>query len=102
MGCPHGSDSKESACSVGDLDSIPELGRSPRRGHGNPLQYSCLKNPHGQKSMAAYSPWGCKESDMTESERLSTCDLLHISHKLTIYNVHSKHTWKAVSSSFYR
>ena len=68
MGCPRGSDSKESACSAGDLDSIPELGRSPRGGHGNPLQYSCLKNPHGQESMAAYSPWGHKESDMTESE----------------------------------
>ena len=37
-----GSDSKESACSVGDLGSIPELGRSPGGGHGNPFQYSCL------------------------------------------------------------
>ena len=37
---------------------------------GNPLQYSCLENPHGQRSLAVYSPWGCKESDMTE--RLST------------------------------
>ena len=45
MGCPHGSDSKESACSVGDLDLIPGLGRSPGVGHGNPLQDSCLKNP---------------------------------------------------------
>ena len=102
MGCPRGSDGKESACNVGDLDSIPELGRSPGGGHGHPLQYSCLKNPHGQKSVAAYSPWGHKESDMTESERLSTCDPLRISHKLVhiIYNGHSKHTWKAVPSSF--
>ena len=36
----------------------------------NPLQYSCLENPHGQRSLAVYRPWGCKESDMTE--RLST------------------------------
>ena len=36
---------KQSACSVGDLDSIPESGRSPGEGNGNPLQYSCLKNP---------------------------------------------------------
>ena len=36
---------KESACNVGDLGSIPGLGRSPGGGHGNPLQYSCLKNP---------------------------------------------------------
>ena len=40
-----GSDSKESACHVGDLGSIPGLGRSPGGGHGNPLQYSCLGNP---------------------------------------------------------
>ena len=36
---------KESACTVGDLGSIPESGRSPGGGHGNPLQYSCLENP---------------------------------------------------------
>ena len=42
------------------------LGRSPGRGYGNPLQYSCLENPHGQRSLAGYSPWGLKESDMTE------------------------------------
>ena len=36
----------------------------------NPLQYSCLANPHGQRSLASYRPWGCKELDMTE--RLNT------------------------------
>ena len=60
-----GSDGKESACSKGDLGSIPGSGRSPGGGHGNPLQYSCLENPHGQRSLAGYSPWGRKESDMT-------------------------------------
>ena len=35
--------------------SIPGLGRSPGGGHGNPLQYSCLENPHGQRSLAGYS-----------------------------------------------
>ena len=39
-----GSDSKESACNVGDLGLIPGLGRSPGEGNGNPLQYSCLEN----------------------------------------------------------
>ena len=34
-----------SACNVGDLGSIPGLGRSPGEGNGNPLQYSCLENP---------------------------------------------------------
>ena len=70
MGLPHGSGDKESACDVGDLGSIPRLGSSPGGGHGNPLQYSCLENPHGQRSLAGYSPWGHKESNMTK--RLST------------------------------
>ena len=39
-----GSDGKESACNVGDLGSVPGLGRSPGGGHGKPLQYSCLEN----------------------------------------------------------
>ena len=63
MGFPGGSDGKESACSAGDLGLIPRLGRSPEGGHDNPLQYSCLENPHGQRSLAGYSPWGCKELD---------------------------------------
>ena len=43
-----------------DLGSIPGLGRSPGGGHGYPLQYSCLENPHGQRCLVGYSPWGCK------------------------------------------
>ena len=66
MAFPGGSDSKESAYNEGDLDLIPGLGRSPGGGHGNPLQCSCLENPHGQRSLVGYSPWGHKESDMTE------------------------------------
>ena len=46
---------------------IPGLGRSPGEGHGNPLQYSCLENPHGQRSLVGYSPWGHKESATTEA-----------------------------------
>ena len=65
-GFPGGSDGKESACNVGDLGSIPGLGRSPGDGHGNPLQNSCLENPHGQRNLVGYSPWGRKELDMTE------------------------------------
>ena len=45
FGFPGGSDGKESACSVGDLGSIPGSGRSPGEGNGNPLQYPCLENP---------------------------------------------------------
>ena len=53
---------------MGDL-SFPGLEGSPG-GHGNPLQYSCLENPHGQRSLEGSSPWGHKELDTTE--RLST------------------------------
>ena len=45
LGFPGGSDGKDSACSVGDLGSVPGLGRSPGEGNGNPLQYSGLENP---------------------------------------------------------
>ena len=62
-----GSNSKEFAFNAGDLGSIPGLGRSPKGAHDNPLQYSCQKNPHGQRSLAGYSPWGHTESDMTEA-----------------------------------
>ena len=66
LGFTSGSDDKESSCNVGDLSLIPGLGRSPGRGHGNPLQCSCLENHHGQKNLVGYSPWGLKELDTTE------------------------------------
>ena len=61
MGFPGGLDSKEAVCNAGDLGLIPGLGRSSGGGHGNPLQYSCLENPHGQRSLAGYSLWSYKE-----------------------------------------
>ena len=45
---------------------IPRLGRSLGGGHGNALQYACLDNPYGQRSLVGCSPWGHKESDMIE------------------------------------
>ena len=49
LGFPHGSDGKASACNARDLGSIPESGRSPGEGNGNPLQHCCLENPmHGR------------------------------------------------------
>ena len=83
MGFPGGSDGKESGCNVGDQGSIPGLGRSPRGGHGNPLQYSCLENPHGQRSLVGYSSWGHKESDMTE--RLSTVYIYYTNGIIILY-----------------
>ena len=53
-----------------DVGLIPGLRRSPREEKGNPFQYSCLGNPHGQRSLVGCSPWSRRESDMTE--RLST------------------------------
>ena len=64
---PGGSSSKESAYNVGatgDTGSIPGLGISPGGGPGNPLQYSYLENP---RDRGAYSPWGCKELDTTDT-----------------------------------
>ena len=72
MGFSGGLDSKESARNAGDLGSIPGLERSPGGKYSNPPQYSCLENPHGQGSLVGYSPWGRKESNVTE--RLSTRD----------------------------
>ena len=66
LGFPGGSAGKEYACNAKELGSIPGFGRSPGGGHGNPLRYSCLEKPHGQRSSAGYSPWGRKELDMTE------------------------------------
>ena len=57
---PGGSDGKEFACNGGDTGSIPGLGISPGGGHGNPLHYSHLENPHGQRSLDDYSPRGHK------------------------------------------
>ena len=65
MGFPCGSNDKESPFSVGDLGSIPGLGRSPGEGHGNLLQYSCLENPREQRSLAA-TVHGVAESDTTD------------------------------------
>ena len=57
---------KESTCNARDPGSIPGSGRSPREGIAYPLQYSCLENPHGQRSLAGYSPGDHKESGKTE------------------------------------
>ena len=50
MDFPPGSNGTESACNMGDPDSIPGLGRSPGEGNGNPLQYSCLENPMDRRA----------------------------------------------------
>ena len=49
-----------------DKGSIPGSRRFPGGRNGNPVQCSCLENPQGQESLAGYSPWNCKQPDMTE------------------------------------
>ena len=63
---PGGSDGKESSCIAGDLSLIPGLGRSPGEGSNYPLQYSGLENSMDRGALAGHSPWGRKESDLTE------------------------------------
>ena len=60
VGFPGGLNGKESACNAGDLGLIPGLGRSPGGRHSNPLQYFCLENPLGQRSLVGFSPWNQK------------------------------------------
>ena len=65
------------AGAIRDAGSTPRSGRSPGGRHSNPLQYSCLENPHGQRSLAGYSPLDHKQSDTTE--QLSTAQhCIHI------------------------
>ena len=71
-GFPGGASGKEPACQFRRLrvtGSIPGSGRSPGRGHGNPLQYSCLGNPMDRGAWwapGAWSPWGLRHLDVTE------------------------------------
>ena len=68
-GFPGGSVVKNPPANAGDIRDvglIPGSGRSPGGGHGNPLQYSCLENPYGQRSLAGYHPWDHEELDVTE------------------------------------
>ena len=54
------------ARNIRDVGSLPGSGRSLGRGHGNPAQYSCLENPHVQRSLAGYTPYGHIEQNTTE------------------------------------
>ena len=69
-GFPGGSGRKESACNAGAPGSIPESGRSPREGTGNPLQYSCLEIPWTEEPGRLQS-MGSQRVDMTEQLTLS-------------------------------
>ena len=74
LGFPGVSVVKNSPANAGDMGLISESRRSPGGGHGNPLQYPCLENSHGLRSLAGYSPWGRKELDMTERAACALCN----------------------------
>ena len=85
MGFPGDPASKESTCNAGaagDMGSVSEWGRCPEGGHDNPLQYPCLENPHGQRSLVGYSPLGHKELDMTERLSMDTAQIIYLRTKL--------------------
>ena len=77
--------------------SIPGLGRSPGGGHGNPLQYSCLENPHGQRSQVGYSPWAHKELDTTEATFAHST----LGHFTMIKNIHISAVQRSNSVNYY-
>ena len=71
MGFPAGSDSIESVCNAGDLGSIPGLERSPGERNGYSTPVFLPGEFHGQRNLADYSPWVCKELDKTEQLTVS-------------------------------
>ena len=83
-----GSVVKNPPANVGDVVFIPGLGRSPGGGHDNPLQYSCLENPHGQRSLVGYSLSGRKGSDTTEGLMTTGLDIF-LENKSTALNLGS-------------
>ena len=79
------SDGKESTCKAEDLGLIPGLGRSP----GNCKGSSFLENPHGQRNLAGYSPWGFKEADTTERLTLEVSCVKQLASGRLLYNTGS-------------
>ena len=78
LGFPDGSDGKESTCDVGDLGSIPGLGRFSWRREWQPTPVFLPGEFHWQRSLVDYSPWGHKESDTTEWLNTHTHTHTHI------------------------
>ena len=71
MGFPGGSDGKESACHVGDLGSIPWVGKIPWRREWLPAPVFLPGKFHGRGNLLGHSPWGHKELDTIEQLTLS-------------------------------
>ena len=93
VGFPDGANGQEPTCQCRRQKRhgfSPGLGRSSGGGHGSPLQYSCLENPHGQRSqLLGYGPQGRKESDLTEATQHVACTAC--SRAIYISQCHSFH-----------
>ena len=74
-GFPGGSDDKASACNAGGPGFNPWVGKIPRRRKWQPTLIFLPGESHGQRTLIGYSPWGRKESDMTEQLHFIYCDL---------------------------
>ena len=73
MGLPSGTVVKNLSANAGDAGLIPQSGRSPGEGNGNPFQYSCLGNPMDKGTWrATVHSWGRKELDMTDHAHTHT------------------------------
>ena len=72
------------------MGSIPGLGKSLGGAHGNPLQYSYLENPHGQRSLTGCSSWGHKELDTTEWLNTHTRIVMKVNHVLYFFTTFKK------------
>ena len=79
MGFPAGALVKNLPASAGNTRDAGS-GSPPEAGNGNPFYYTCLEELHGQRSLADYSLWSFKESDMTEqlSTRVHILAHMHI------------------------
>ena len=90
LGFPGGIGVKNLPANAGDArdpDSIPGLGRSPAVGNGIPLQYSWPGKFHGQRSLAGYSPWAHKKSNMTEHNTVTVYQLEEVPLYLSLQRV---------------
>ena len=96
-----GSDGKESACKVGDTGFDPRIGKILWRRAW--LQYSCLENPHGQRSLGGYSPWGHKKLDTTKHSTGLTFSSMICYELTSVYvtkGLNSAHGYPVVPASF--
>ena len=83
--------SPANAGDIRDTGSIPGSGRSPGGGYGYPLRYSYLENPHGQRSLVGYSPWGSQKAGHEQSDLACTSPLI------TIYQLKKKKKTRKLS-----